>query len=93
MRRVGACQQDTLGAVSDVSLAHGCDRTIEMNKDSCVEIVMDNEQLEAGNIAGERTCWTKSSSSVDWSEWNDCGSDVLTVTCERSVESAREAAG
>ena len=32
-------------------------------------------------------------SSVDWPEWNDCGSDVLTETCERSVEHARKAAG
>ena len=52
---------------------------------------MGNEQLEAGNIVGERTSWRKSSSSVHWSEWNDCGSDVLTETCERSVEHAREA--
>ena len=42
---------------------------------------MGNEQLEAGNIVGERTCWRKSSSSVDWAEWNDFGSDVVTETC------------
>ena len=30
---------------------------------------MGNEQLEAGNIAGERTCWRKSSSAVNWAEW------------------------
>ena len=29
---------------------------------------MGNEQLEAGNIAGDRTGWRKSSSSVDWAE-------------------------
>ena len=30
---------------------------------------------------------------VDWVERDSRGSDVLTETCERSVESAREAAG
>ena len=54
---------------------------------------MGNEQLEAGNIAGERTCWRKLSSVVDWAERDNRGSDVLTETCLRSVESAREAAG
>ena len=54
---------------------------------------MGNEQLEAGNIAGERTSWRKSSSAVDWAARDNRGSDVLTETCERSVESAREAAG
>ena len=54
---------------------------------------MGNEQLEAGNTVGEGISWRKSSSSVDWSEWTDFGSDVLTETCERSVEHAREAAG
>ena len=54
---------------------------------------MGNEQLEAGNIAGERTCWRKSSIAHDWAERDSRGSDVLTETCERSVESAREAAG
>ena len=49
---------------------------------------MSNEQPEVGNTAGERTCWRKSSNSVDWPEWNDCGRDVLTETCERSVEKA-----
>ena len=29
---------------------------------------MGNEQLEAGNIAGERTCWRTSSSAIDWGE-------------------------
>ena len=32
----------------------------------------------AGDIAGERTCWRKSSSAVDWAERDNCGSDVLT---------------
>ena len=54
---------------------------------------MGNEQLEAGNIAGERTCWRKSPSAVDWAERDNRGSDVLTETFERCVESAREAAG
>ena len=39
---------------------------------------MDNEQLEAGNIAGGRACWIKSSSAVDWAERDNRGSDVLT---------------
>ena len=52
---------------------------------------MGNEQLEAGNIAGERTCWAISSSAVDWAERDNRGSNVLTETCERSVESARAA--
>ena len=51
---------------------------------------MGNEQLEAGNIVGERTCWRKSSSAVDWAERDN---DVLAETCDRSVGSAREAAG
>ena len=54
---------------------------------------MGNEQLEADNTAGERTCWRKTSSAVDWEERDNRGSDVLTETCARSVESVREAAG
>ena len=54
---------------------------------------MGNEQLEAGNTAGERTCWRKSSSAVNRVESDDRRSDVLAKTRERTVESAREAAG
>ena len=54
---------------------------------------MGNEQLEAANVAGERTCWRTSSSAVGWAERDNGGTDVLTETCERSVESVREAAG
>ena len=84
--------KDTFGARADVSLAH-LRQTIELNRDSFVGNEMGNEQLEAGNTSSEGTCWRKSSSSVDWPEWNDCGSDVPTETCERSVEHAREAPG
>ena len=52
-----------------------------------------SEQLEVGNIVGERTCWRKSSRAVEWAERDNRGSDVLTETFERSVDSAREAAG
>ena len=54
---------------------------------------MGDEQLEAGNNAGKRTRWRKSSSTVDRPERNDRWSGVLAKTRERSVESAREAAG
>ena len=33
---------------------------------------MGNEQLEASNTAGEKTCC-----SVEWPEWNVCVSDAL----------------
>ena len=58
-----------------------------------MENEMVNAQPEAGNIAGERTSWRISSSAVNGTEWDKCGSDVLTETCDRSVESARAAAG
>ena len=38
---------------------------------------MGDEQLKAGNIAGKRTCWRKSSSTVNWPERNDCSIDVF----------------
>ena len=35
--RIAQRWKDTLGAKSDVSLAHALRQTIEMNRDSCVE--------------------------------------------------------
>ena len=39
-----------------------------MNRVRAWKNEMGNEQLEAGNIAGERTCWRKSSSAVNWAD-------------------------
>ena len=73
------------GARSDVPLAHDCRQTIEMNRDSCVENEMGNEQPEAGNIAArEHAGETRRVRLIGQNEDNR-GSDVLTETCERSV--------
>ena len=48
---------------------------------------MGNEQLEAGNIAGERTCWRKLSSAVDRADRDNRGSDDVTETCEEVLKS------
>ena len=45
------------GARSDVSLAHDCVRRSRRTRIRAWKNEMGNEQLEAGNIAGERTCW------------------------------------
>ena len=38
---------------------------------------MGDEQLKAGSLAGKKTCWIKSSNTLNWLERNDCSIDVV----------------
>ena len=66
--RIAQRWKDTFGARSDVSLAHDCDRRSRCTGVRAWKNEMGKEQFEAGNIAGERICWRKSPSAVDWPE-------------------------
>ena len=59
----------------------------------CARQMFARYRSAASLSIGTSPSMSSSLSLIDWPEWNDYGSDVLTETCERSVEHARKAAG